>query len=44
MRTIARAHERKGIGHFMVEPKYAVETVEEAIDHARDVLDLMAQG
>ncbi|MFB7712444.1 hypothetical protein [Streptomyces sp. NPDC056105] len=42
--TIGLLHERTGINHFMVDPTYASETVDEAIDHSRDVLDLMAQG
>ncbi|MFE6759167.1 hypothetical protein ACFVDQ_37205 [Streptomyces sp. NPDC057684] len=42
--TIRLVHQRKGIDHFAVDPMDAVETVDKAIDHARDVLDLMAQG
>ncbi|MFE5686724.1 LLM class flavin-dependent oxidoreductase [Streptomyces sp. NPDC056512] len=42
--TIRLVHERTGIDHCMVDPMHAVKTVDETIDHARDVLGLIAEG
>ncbi|MFD0061118.1 hypothetical protein [Streptomyces sp. NPDC056690] len=42
--SIRLVHERAGIDHCMVDPMHAVKTVDETIDHARDVLGLMAEG
>ncbi|MEV6702257.1 hypothetical protein AB0M68_34805 [Streptomyces sp. NPDC051453] len=42
--TIRLVHERTGIDPCMVDPMYAVKTVDETIDHARDVLGLVAEG
>ncbi|MFC9674890.1 hypothetical protein [Streptomyces sp. NPDC056949] len=42
--TIRLVRERTGIDHCMVDPMHAVKTVDETIDHARDVLGLIAEG
>ncbi|MFF1256389.1 MULTISPECIES: LLM class flavin-dependent oxidoreductase [unclassified Streptomyces] len=42
--TIRLVHERTGIDPCMVDPMYAVKTVDETIDHARDGLGLIAEG
>ncbi|MGW6405502.1 hypothetical protein [Streptomyces sp. NPDC055134] len=38
--TIRLVHERTGIVHFMIDPLYAAEAGDGALDHARDVHDL----
>lgn len=42
--TIRLVHERTGIDPCMVDPMYAVKTVDMTIDHARDGLGLIAEG
>jgi probable F420-dependent oxidoreductase len=42
--TIKHIHERTGIDHYMVDSMYEVDTVDGSIDHAREVLALIAEG
>ncbi|SOD63035.1 probable F420-dependent oxidoreductase, Rv2161c family [Streptomyces zhaozhouensis] len=42
--AIREIHERTGIEHFMVDSMYDVETVDGSVEHAREVLRLVARG
>jgi probable F420-dependent oxidoreductase len=42
--AIKSLHDRTGIDHFMVDSMYEVDTVDGAIEHARQLLALLAQG
>ncbi|GAB2799734.1 hypothetical protein GCM10027073_34560 [Streptomyces chlorus] len=42
--TVKEVHERTGIDHFMIDSMYDVDTVDGSLDHAREILRLVAKG
>ncbi|MFF0165521.1 hypothetical protein [Streptomyces prasinus] len=44
VRSTKEVHERTGIDHFMIDSMYDVDTVDGSLEHAREILRLVAKG
>lgn len=42
--TLKEVHERTGFDHFMIDSMYDVDTADGSVEHARQILDLVAKG